>query len=195
MCLIRLLVIAVTFAVFSGCTIDPVRNYSETKITDGNRGYALLILGASTHDKAMIHHNVMFRERPNGKQISVLFTKGNEVVTPTPIDLNLESGPAAMYLVPLAAGQYEIYQFRVFRPNILSPETSIPFEVKPGEVTYLGRFMVGFHISRGLSSLGAIYSSSFEEDLILARKKFQTELSSAKAVNSLVPPKSMKSAM
>ena len=156
----------------AGCAIDPVRNYADRPITAENRGYVLLSMGPANFHPDLIHYNVLLRERPAGKAISVLYTTGNLVVTATPPDFTSGTARGAVYLLELPAGDYEVYRFRVFGPQAFSPVLSIPFIVRPGQTTYIGRFMVGWVAGHGPRG---VHLDAFDEDVKIARKKFPEE--------------------
>ncbi|MDP0501484.1 MAG: hypothetical protein Q7P63_15430 [Verrucomicrobiota bacterium JB022] len=102
-------------------------------------------------------------------------------------------GLGHVYLLALPAGEYELYEYgfyeQYYNTSIThrSLEFSMPFEVKPGEVTYIGRFnakhtyaenMLGTVV---LDSGYFIVEDAFEEDLAHAQEIYpEVNLDSAR---------------
>lgn len=170
---IRHLVALSLLLFMAGCSIEPVQNYSKRSITNENRGYVVLSLGpANILNRGMVHYNVHLREKPDGEPISVLFTRGELFVQSTPVDFSQGQLVGSVYVIELPAGNYEVTGYRFFRPNTYSPPVSIPFTVVPGQVTYIGRFMVGYRqISKALLA-DATHTDAYDEDMAIARRKY-----------------------
>lgn len=173
----------------TACAVDPVRQSGgQIPLTDQNRGYALLSMGPAKAPGYVSHYNVLLKEKSGTNVVSVLYTKDAIFVKATHPDFVNETGEGALYLVPLAAGEYEVHRVRIFLTNsyeAFSPVVSLPFTVRPSEVTYIGRFMIepnwpGGNMFLQPQALRAGYSSEYELDVEIARKKFSTEIANLK---------------
>lgn len=162
----------------SGCAVESVRNYSDRPITDKNRGYALLSLGPADIGAEPIHYNVILRRIPNGEPVSILFTKGTFLLKGTPPDFTDNRITGAVYLVPLPDGNYEISEYRVYSPQTFSPLISLPFNINAGQITYIGRFMIGLGYENSIAVVLSTHTDSFIQDTEIARTKFPEAMAS-----------------
>jgi hypothetical protein len=83
-----------------------------------------------------------------------------------------------VHILHLKPGAYDFYRAAIFNPTGIlfstwdSPEFSLPFSIKPGEVTYAGDIAGAALWKRGLFSGGYyVVSDQHERDLEVARKK------------------------
>lgn len=176
---------ALLVAILSGCTIAPIETKLHVSTTDANRGYALLSFGPARSGYYATHYNIRFAGNGNADAVSILFTNGSLLVKGTPVDFSNREGYGAVYLVELPSGQYYVERFRVYPAEAYSSIADLPFEIKPGEITYLGRFLV----VRGSAPdplVSARRVNAFQEDVEIAGKKFETEVKKNR-VNPMMP--------
>jgi hypothetical protein len=171
----------------TGCAVDPIRRFGDQRpMTQENTGYALLSIGPAKAPGYATHYNILLREKPDGKPVSVLYTKDAVFVTPTTPDFSNDAGEGAVYLIALPAGKYEVHRYRAFRTNqfnLFSPDVLSPFSVAAGQVTYVGRFMIeAVWLGRNPNGppvlIRGTQTVALDEDLAIARRKFAAELGS-----------------
>jgi hypothetical protein len=173
-------------AMVGGCTIPPIRSDLHEPTTDANRGYALLSFGPASAQHYTTHYNIRLANQANSEVVSILFTTGSLLVKPTEVDFSNRQGHGAVYLVELPAGAYYVERFRVYTPEAYSSIADIPFAIKPGQITYLGRFLVVRE-----ASVSARRLNTFQEDLDIAKKKYEAEVKK-NGIDPVVPALGME---
>jgi len=142
----------------------------------------LVSFGPSKGQEYATHYNVLLRKRPNGAPISILYTKDAIFVEKTKADFSDDLSEGALYLLEMAAGDYEIHRFRLFITNyinLLSPEIGAGFRVEPGKVTYIGRYATK-RIGRDRDSMQIVTNSieATDADIAIAMSKFPAVMNS-----------------
>jgi hypothetical protein len=111
-------------------------------------------------------------------------------------DFESDDFSGAVFAVPLAAGDYEVFAWTILSgtTTVYSTDDFIgKFRVEPGQLLYLGNFHFAQTRSSGLTVTGAAltYSNAFDRDAPIMRKKFQN-LAKVDGMSTVAPATPVK---
>ncbi len=176
----------------SGCVTSYVADQTvEVKNIGGNEGIVVVSLRQET-TRNFRYSNVSFYFRDMNRTIQsrVAYFKGSPLIP------SASSKPLKIYTLP--AGQYEFFGYSMFIGSPVGTtefkqreEFSIPFTVKPGQVTYLGEIRLVPVLGRnifGIAILGGGYfvlSDQRQLDMVLLRQDYPNLASSPVEFNPI----------
>lgn len=182
-----LLPLALVLPLLVAC-VGPVKQFGDHRpLTEANKGYILVGVGPARSQHQAGSYNVLYREVPEYATTSLLFNKAAGLIKLSVSDYADERGEGELQLVAVAAGDYELYQVRMFRNQVysaISEPMGKRFRVEAGKITYLGRVHVAAQWKRQWNNdyypeaLSAQVVVETAQDLERARTKFGETLKS-----------------
>jgi len=138
---VKYFLIFVTCAVLSACNSVGM----STAYKGNDAGYVVAGIG-STPDSNFQNYSLIFKNIVTGQKGSLIFMQGS-ILKESP-QYSDEFGVGVVKVASLPAGKYEFINYSAFSGNGMTGGTvysakedfSIPFEVKPGGIIYLGNY-------------------------------------------------------
>jgi hypothetical protein len=155
--MLRIFAAAIMCFVLAGCANNIPRDYSGR-----DAGYLIVALGSSASTEYS-RYVLLFRKKKSDQPANGNVTYVQEkAFTSINRDFDGRSGNGIVEVRNLPAGEYEIYNFGIYKSDgtqfKAKDDFSIPFTINPGVATYLGEFkaekitgrnLIGMNVSAG----------------------------------------------
>jgi hypothetical protein len=149
-------------------------------------GYALgedaevgLVLASLTYQGSLAQYAIRFRPLGDTSMQQLQIGASQSLVPPGMMDWDIEvpGTRGQLFAFELPAGRYELFEwFASVGPSSMRPseEFSIPFDVLPGEITYIGNFnyRATGRFGASVTSLNVMHVDEFYRDTAIAADKF-----------------------
>ena len=163
------------FALALSACVGPVPNVSESFKLDDASEQGVMV-GSVKYKGAVSGYKVYFRGLDNETTGYLEAGKGL-MLLPIPPRGDFSTIKGELYATELPAGEYEAWQWDVHSGAARTASTrpfSIKFNVRPGEITYIGSFIFTVTKQLGLTVTGVSvdYEERFAEDIAILRRDY-----------------------